>query len=84
VVETGATVAHSHRKILAFRKRRAYMVGITVAFNAMPHGADTLCQAVTALAFRRRSIHLDQHRVVDIGPKRPFDRFKVCLVTIAR
>jgi hypothetical protein len=44
--------------------------GIRIAFDAMLHRADALCQAVPLLAFTRRAVHLHQHAVINIGTER--------------
>ena len=48
-----AAVAHAERKILPLYKRRADMLGIWLAFDAMLVCARANCGAVAALAFWR-------------------------------
>ena len=74
---------HSDIQILPLDKCRTHMLRIGIAFDAMFNRADTLCWTVTTLAFRCRSVHFDQHRVVNVGAERALYRFQD-LVDIGR
>src|SRR5271155_563442 len=62
---------------------RTHMLRIGIAFDAMFNRADTRCWTVTTLAFRCRSVHFDQHRMVNVGAERALYRFQD-LVDIGR
>jgi hypothetical protein len=68
-----APIAHAHRKILTLYKRRADVLGIGFAFDAMLVRPRANCRAIAALTFRRFTIHLDQRRIVNVRAKRAFD-----------
>lgn len=56
------------------------MIKIRIAFDPRLASANTLCRAVATLgAFRRRAVHLDQHRVINVRAERAFNGLEQAL-----
>lgn len=79
-----AAHVHAHREIVPLHIRRADVVEIGLAFDRGLLDASAIGGAVAPLrALRSSAVDLHELRIVDVGPERALDGFKVRLVPVA-
>jgi hypothetical protein len=79
------THSHPHREVAALHERCADVLGVRLATQNASATSDARCRAVTRLrAISRRSVELDQHRIVDVSSECVFDGVRIDAVSVRR
>jgi hypothetical protein len=85
-IRQASEAAHSHprRQVLAFDIRRADVLRVRITADGFHFASDANSGRIARFVFKRRTINFMQLCVVNVRPKRAFNRFQIRFVTVCR